>query len=346
MPTVSGRRKLEDPAKESEIRLATFISEHDLPIRAVEHMPQLIQSICPDPEIAKHIKCGRTKLNAIIKNVTRKSSSTNLIEEMKHSKFSIVLDESADKGCIKHLCMVARMLVDDQVKDCFLGLIPLKDCSALSLDNSLVKFFTDKDISYKENMIGFEADGANAMVGAHNSLSSHLKNEVSGLFMMRFLCHSFALCASNACLKLPKAVEDLARDVYSYFSCSPKRMGTLEEFQTFIRVKPHKMLHPCQARWLSLHMVVARLLEQYDALKLYSTDAVFSERIIACENILERLNDPTTKLSLQHLDFVLPMFNILNKQMQSESTPIHVMYKSVSRTLKSILECYLCDGYL
>lgn len=313
MPSVGRRKKLEDSAKESEIRLAAFISEHDLPIRAVEHMPQLIQSMCPDSEIAKHIKCGRTKLTAIINNVTGKFSSMSLIEHMKTSKFSIIVDESTDKGCVKHLCMVARMLVDDQIKDCFLGLIPLKDSSALSLYNSIVNFFTDNEIPYKENMVGFGSDGANVMLGAQNSLSSHLKNDVNGLFIMKCICHSFALCASNACLKLPRAVEDLARDVYSYFNCSPKRMGTLEEFQAFVRVKPHKMLHPSQTRWLSLHMVVARLLEQYEALKLYFTDAVLSERIIACETILQRLKDPTTKLYLQFLDFILPMFNTINK---------------------------------
>ncbi len=59
-------------------------------------MPQLIPSMCPDSEIAKHIKCGRTKLTAIIKNVTGKFSSINLIENMKHSKFSIIVDESTD----------------------------------------------------------------------------------------------------------------------------------------------------------------------------------------------------------------------------------------------------------
>lgn len=91
--------------------------------------------------------------------------------------------------------------------------------------------------------------------------------------------------------------------------------------------------------------VVARLPEQYDALTLYFADVVLSERL-ACETIFERLNDPTTKFFLQFLDFVLLMFNILKKQMQSESPQIHVMYKSVTCTLKSLLECYLCDEYL
>lgn len=75
-------------------------------------------------------------------------------------------------------------------------------------------------------MIGFAADGANAMLGAHNSLSARLKNDVDGLFIMKCICHTFALCASHACLKLPRSIEDLAHDVFSYIQCSPKRTGS------------------------------------------------------------------------------------------------------------------------
>ncbi|MPC70123.1 hypothetical protein E2C01_064362 [Portunus trituberculatus] len=71
-------------------------------------------------------------------------------------------------------------------------------------------------------------------------------------------------------------------------SCSPKRMGILKGFLSFVNVRPHKLLHPNQTRWLSLHMVVVRLLEQYEALKLYFTGAVLDDRLLACENILQR----------------------------------------------------------
>ena len=190
-------------------------------------------------------------------------------------------------------------------------------------------------------MLGFAADGANTMLGTHNSLSSMLRNDVKGLFIQKCICHSFALCASYACLKLPRAIEDLARDVYNYFNSSPKRMGAQEDFQVFVRVRPHKLLHPSQTRWLSLEMVVSRLLEQYEALKLYFTGAVLSERLMACENNLHMLNDPVTKLYLQFLEFVLPIFNSLNKLMQSESTQIHLLHKSVCRSFRAILDCYL-----
>lgn len=62
IPCVSGRKRLEDAEKESELRLAAFICEHDLPIRVVDHLPQLVQSMCSDSEIAKNIKCHCTKL--------------------------------------------------------------------------------------------------------------------------------------------------------------------------------------------------------------------------------------------------------------------------------------------
>lgn len=94
--------------------------------------------------------------------------------------------------------MVARTLVDVQVHDCFLGLIPQRDASAITLYNSVVRFLSGNYIPYKENLIGFGSDGTNAMLKAHTFLSSLLKNDIEGLFVMKYICHSFALCASNA----------------------------------------------------------------------------------------------------------------------------------------------------
>ena len=70
MPSVSSKSKLNETVMTSEIRLAIFVAEHDLPIRVTEHLPNLIKSVCPDSEVAKHIQCGRTKLTGIINHVT------------------------------------------------------------------------------------------------------------------------------------------------------------------------------------------------------------------------------------------------------------------------------------
>lgn len=105
-------------------------------------------------------------------------------------------------------------------------------------------------------MVGIAGDAANVMMGAHNSLTSRFKKDIPSLFIMTCICHSFHLCASYSCKKLPRMVEDLVRDIYNFISCSPKRTTELNEFQKFLDIKPHEILQPSQTRWLSLLAVV------------------------------------------------------------------------------------------
>ena len=71
-----------------------------------------------------------------------------------------------------------------------------------------------------DNIIGFIVDMTNVMFGSHHLVVTLLKVTVPNLFTMKCLCHSAHLCASHACEKLPRTVEDMVRDTYSYFSHS------------------------------------------------------------------------------------------------------------------------------
>ncbi|CAH1395672.1 unnamed protein product [Nezara viridula] len=121
-------------------------------------------------------------------------------------------------------------------------------------------------------MIGFGSDGASVMVGRHNSVSSRLKEACPGIVTINCICHSLHICANEACKCLPRHVEDLARNIYTFINDSSKRISQFQQFQNFVGVKIHKMLHPSQTRWLSLQEVVDRIVEQWDALKLFFTD--------------------------------------------------------------------------
>lgn len=58
--------KNENLIKEGEFKLAAFVAEHDLSFNFMEHLPNLIKSVCKDSEIASGIKCSRTKTTGII----------------------------------------------------------------------------------------------------------------------------------------------------------------------------------------------------------------------------------------------------------------------------------------
>jgi hypothetical protein len=62
--------------------------------------------------------------------------------------------------------------------------------------------------------------------------------------------------------------------MFNYFSHSAKRQHDFKEFQNFVDAEPHKMLRPCQARWLSLQAVVNRILEQWVPLTLYLSESL------------------------------------------------------------------------
>ncbi|XP_063625602.1 E3 SUMO-protein ligase KIAA1586-like [Cydia splendana] len=270
-----------------------------------------------------------------------------LIANMKEDKFSIIIDESTDRGVVKHLCLVVRLTIDNEVCDYFYDLIPIEGASAIDLYNHVVNSFDKDSIPWRTNLIGFASDGANNLMGNNHSVSTLLKDEVPNIFILKCICHSFALCASYACAKLPQMAEDLVKDLYNYIQSSPKRIGDLKMFQTFLQIKPHKLLHPSQTRWLSLHAAVARVLEQYNALKLFFIDAVSQAGSSAsARHILDNMNNPYIKLYLLFLDFILPHFNNLNKLMQSETVQIHNLRKNIISVLKTILEFYIKPSYL
>lgn len=174
---------------------------------------------------------------------------------------------------------MVRLCIDFQIYDLFYGLLTVGQCDAQSLYNLIVNHFKEHNIDYKKNMVGFAADGASAMTGKNHSVAQLLKKDIPNLFVMKCICHSLALCSSNACLQLPSAVETLARNIYNYISNSPKRSSEYKNIQNLLEIRPKKILHPCQTRWLSLEAVVIRLLDMYESLKIYIFFAVHIDKI-------------------------------------------------------------------
>ncbi|XP_022182197.1 uncharacterized protein LOC111042013 isoform X3 [Myzus persicae] len=163
---------------------------------------------------------------------------------------------------------------------------------------------------------------------------------------MKCVCHSAHLCVSEACKYLPRSCEDLARNIYNFLKSSSKRQSELKQFQRFMDIEPHKMLHPSQTRWLSLGAVVSRLLEQWDALKLFFTDTYLSQRLIATEHIYQNLNDPFMKLYYYFLDWILPMFNKFNSFFQTKEVVVNDLHDMIIELYTEILQCFLKKDYI
>ena len=160
---------------------------------------------------------------------------------------------------------------------------------------------------------------------------------------MKCFCHSAHLCASHACEKLLRMLEDLVRDIYSHFAHSAKRLDEYKQFQSFTNTEPQKILKPSR---LSLEQRVRQLLEQWPALELYFQKSAEKDRLVTSQNIYAALTNPIIKLYFQFLSFVLPKFTNFNKLFQSQTPNIHFLTSYLATTYKAFLSCYLHPSYI
>ncbi|XP_053967931.1 uncharacterized protein LOC128869404 [Anastrepha ludens] len=145
--------------KNAELTIVMFLIAHNLPFLLMDVFPDLLTECCPDSEVAKRLKCARTKATKITEDISN-ATTKDLISKLKSCKFSIIIDETTDVSTKKCLVLVVRYVASFIVRDRFLALIELPKCDASSVFEVLKNFFHNNNIPLK-NIIGLATDGAN-----------------------------------------------------------------------------------------------------------------------------------------------------------------------------------------
>lgn len=293
---------------------------------------------------------GRT---AIIKNVIGEAKKCQLTEKLKKKRFSVLTDEVTDISTVKKSCVLVRYYDEEagRIVSKFWDLCQVLEpgkatrATGVHLYQLIIASLEERGIP-KENLIGLGSDGCNVMMGEHNSVSSRLKRDYPGIIIMKCICHSLALCSSEACKKLPPELEQLAKAIYSYFSSSVKRQCEFYDFQKFTETEVHKLLHPTQTRSLSLKAVVERLIEQWNALKLFFDGQHLIQRVKGAEEIYKQLHNQSNKLFLIFLNWVLPIITQANLFFQSSKVVVSELHDVMSNLYKTLLQSYMRDQYV
>lgn len=186
------------PAWSENTRIAAFIAKH-CSLLTVDHLISTLPQLDPSSDALKNLKLHRTKCSMLIKNVLGPSMLEALIEEMGDFPYSIIIDESTDLSTQKVLCIMVRFFLHKtrQVVTTFYRIIKVIECDAKSVHEAIINKLK-KDGLKIENMIGVGVDGANVMVGKHNSVTAILKRELPDLIIVKCVSHSLHLCAEKA----------------------------------------------------------------------------------------------------------------------------------------------------
>ena len=94
-------RSMEGSVRDAEMRMAGFISEHNLSFNIMDHFSDLLPKLCPDSKIANNFKSKRTKSKCIVRNALAPYFHEQLVQRLQTSHFSVIIDETTDVSTAK-----------------------------------------------------------------------------------------------------------------------------------------------------------------------------------------------------------------------------------------------------
>lgn len=316
-----------------EIRLSMFFAEHNVAIHVVDHLVPLLKDIVPDSQIVQSCKLGRTKCSKIIQNVLADEEKAKLVTKLQKYKFSVLVDGSTDISSHKSLCVLVRFF-DEETEQVSIQLLDLLQVGSDGRAEALYASFKECLAKYSiplSNVIGLSCDGENVMAGQTNSFALRLLNDSPDGITIKCTCHSAAIIANKACLSLPRAPEELIRQIGTYMSGSSKRCSVLEEFQVLLNEEKRKILRVSETRWLSREKCVERILSNWSVLLEFFKFSHTRDKLKSAELIYKDLLNGCNKAYLLFLKYVLNYFNALNALFQSKKPLIHLLHSESSK---------------
>lgn len=259
----SDRKKIRD------LKLAMFIANHSA-IRSVDHLSELLKHI-GDSQFSD-LELHRTKYSKLIMNVIAPVFLNELIEDIGTSSYSIILDESTDIGTNKYMAFCVRYYSCSQldiITD-FIGFVEIEKATSEILKTVFLESLEKSKLNI-QNLIGIGTDGASNLCGKNKSLFTLLKEIIPHLQLIKCVCHSLNICASNACDELPSSLEFLVREIRNWFSHSSLRQLRYRDlFQTLYEGKqPPRIVRLLTTRWLAWYGCIKSVLDQWLPLKTH-----------------------------------------------------------------------------
>ena len=192
------------------------------------------------------------------------------------------------------------------------------------------------------NCLALGCDNANVMTGQHKGVYGFMKKQHGDLHLTGCPCHLLHRAAEKACSELPFNIDEVLVDVYYYLDKSSKRQASLEKFQA--DVNHQKIPKHVSTRWLSVRKCIGRMLENWDPLKSFIQEEVktsCSKTSSSAAARLMRLQDffisRTNRLYCIFLFEALEPFDVLNQQLQNESSQIHLLQRLLLRFFRQCL---------
>lgn len=246
--------------------------KHGLSYNSADCAFKLTTQTLSDSNIAKKMSCGRTKAEAVVKDVLSPKAIEAVIKQLKRDgnplPFSLHTDASNKSNRKMFPLAVQFFTPENGIVNKVIDFVENPDESAEGIVRSIQSSLDNIGLSL-DHVSAFSADNANGNYGVHNSVFTKLKE--LNCEILRGNCHAHIIhnTVRKALDQLSVDIENIVLKVYGFFSISAKRRIDLKEFCEFCDTEFHEILRHVVTRWLSLNPAITRLLQNWLPLKSY-----------------------------------------------------------------------------
>ncbi|KAL4099097.1 hypothetical protein QTP88_023584 [Uroleucon formosanum] len=224
-----------------------------------------------DAILAKKIRLGRTKMEALVQNVLCPFAIEVPLKKLKYPinlPFSLSTDAS-NKGNRKLFPLAVRFFdLEKGAKDYLLDFYEEPDETSESIFNTILRAIENFGLDI-QNITAFGADNASVNYGKNCSVYEKLLKKKPSIIKANCNCHVLHNTAKHSLKLLKYDVETLVIKVFNEFSISAKRITELKDCFEFVQQDFHNVLRHISVRWLSLYTAVDRLILNWSAIKIY-----------------------------------------------------------------------------
>lgn len=198
------------------------------------------------------------------------------------------------------------------------------------------------------NCVAVGVDNTNVNVGNKNSIMTRVHAVNANTEFIGCPCHIVHNTVSFAAKAYREAtgfcLEDLAVDLFYYFDRSSKKKSNLQEYCQFNDMQYQEILRYVSTRWLSLELVVQRILKLYNGLvSMFMSESESTPRF---KRLQEAFSNPLTEIHLLFFNSALSCFTTFNKFLQRNDPCIQWVYDYMVDLLRVVLGKFLTPGAL
>lgn len=317
--------------KAASLKMAAHIACHSS-ILTVDHLSTLIKDMT-----SKRFSLHRTKCSMLIRKVLGPEMHNEFLDDVRNSQYSLIIDESLEPSFEKQLRVVIRYysMRAQKIVTSFLGLLPLDGGQP---DFMVLNFLKQNRLDIG-NCCGLATD-CSEEICEKNALVAKILEYNPNIVHIKCMCHSLQICLNKAFRLLPRNLNFMIAETYTWFLHSSVRQQKYKNIYENICLGDPvlKILQLPDTAWLSVAPCLNKVLDNYDELKLYFQLAQSQENSYTAEILFHMFDDPVNKLYLSFLQPIINEFSRVYKQIELESGGSHRLAKEFMSLYKRLLQ--------